>query len=318
METVASNKIINYILNSYNTNNKNFITKFFAIIHGDKSECSCPHCGSTKSVKNGKNKNTQRFLCKNCGKSYIRNTNTVLYHSKKSTELWNKFVLCLIERKSLHKSAKELNINVKTAFFWRHKLLNALKASMFTVPLEGTMEMSHTYMLRSYKGNHSHENFTLPRPSKQRGPRWTQGNVFYNEPDSEKISILGTIDNTNNFLIDTALKKTVTPDDLITLFNNALKPGSTLITDYNYKYKYLAKKFNLEHISLSRGTHKGEKYNVDYADKLLKNMLEFFEPYKGIATKYLTNYIALFKYVKLFVQQTQQLLKNSTTVHFAC
>ena len=48
------------------------------------TELICPHCGNKYIVKNGKNKSTQRYLCKSCKKSFVLSTNTPIFSSKKT------------------------------------------------------------------------------------------------------------------------------------------------------------------------------------------------------------------------------------------
>lgn len=43
----------------------------------------CPHCKSAHFIKNGKNGNSQRFICKNCCKTFTTSNNTILFATKK-------------------------------------------------------------------------------------------------------------------------------------------------------------------------------------------------------------------------------------------
>lgn len=43
----------------------------------------CPHCDSTHFVKNGTKCNNQRYLCRDCKKSFVEQTGTILYNSQK-------------------------------------------------------------------------------------------------------------------------------------------------------------------------------------------------------------------------------------------
>ena len=49
----------------------------------------------------------------------------------------------------------ECNINIATAFFWRHKILDALSSFMGTGEVDGLVEADECYLRYSYKGNHS-------------------------------------------------------------------------------------------------------------------------------------------------------------------
>ncbi|WP_346867822.1 transposase-like zinc-binding domain-containing protein, partial [Clostridium sp. UBA1353] len=41
------------------------------LLNKKAKELSCPYCDSSRIVKNGKNKTTQKYLCKSCLKSFI-------------------------------------------------------------------------------------------------------------------------------------------------------------------------------------------------------------------------------------------------------
>lgn len=92
-----------------------------------KDRPSCPHCNSENILKNGNVRGIQRFKCKECNKTFSYTTNTILYKSNKSIETWKKFCECMINKLSLRKSAEICNINLHTAFDWRHKILDALQ-----------------------------------------------------------------------------------------------------------------------------------------------------------------------------------------------
>ena len=72
----------------------------------EDSKLICPHCHNKYIVKNGKNKNVQRYLCKTCKKSFVSSTHTPIFLSKKDISLWFKFVECLVNQYSIAKTAK--------------------------------------------------------------------------------------------------------------------------------------------------------------------------------------------------------------------
>jgi transposase-like protein len=41
----------------------------------------CPKCGSVKIVRNGHKCKKQAYLCKDCGKSFVRTTGSAIEHS---------------------------------------------------------------------------------------------------------------------------------------------------------------------------------------------------------------------------------------------
>ena len=44
---------------------------------------NCPHCQSTHFVKNGTKCDNQRYLCRDCKKSFVEQTGTILYKTQK-------------------------------------------------------------------------------------------------------------------------------------------------------------------------------------------------------------------------------------------
>ena len=77
----------------------------------------CPFCGDDHIVKNGKFKGNQRYLCRNCRKSFSQQTQTPTAYSKKKTKVWIDYIECMIKGYSLRRCAWECNLNLATAFF---------------------------------------------------------------------------------------------------------------------------------------------------------------------------------------------------------
>ena len=106
---------------------------------------NCPHCQSTHFVKNGKKCNNQSYLCRDCKKSFVEQTGTILYNTQKDIEVWEKYIHCMIEKYPLRKCAEICEISLSTAFEWRHKILDALQNMMKDVELDGIVQADETY-----------------------------------------------------------------------------------------------------------------------------------------------------------------------------
>lgn len=99
---------------------------------------SCVHFGSISVKRNGKYRSRQRYLFKDCGKTFNDMTASPIsvshYHHK-----WLHYLKLMLEGVSLPKIAEELGIHVATAFYCRHKILYALRSHGFTT-LKGIIE----------------------------------------------------------------------------------------------------------------------------------------------------------------------------------
>ena len=52
----------------------------------------CPVCGATHVVRNGKRKDgTQKYICKDCGKSFVITTNSIVSGTRKDFNVWIKY-----------------------------------------------------------------------------------------------------------------------------------------------------------------------------------------------------------------------------------
>ena len=89
----------------------------------------CPYCGSNKIKKNGKALGKYpQFKYNACSKNYSIKTNTILFHTRKTIEIWQEYIELFSQGLSLRKIVEKMDnkINLKTAFFWRHKILKFL------------------------------------------------------------------------------------------------------------------------------------------------------------------------------------------------
>lgn len=129
-----------------------------------KEGLGCIHCGSVKVKRNGKYRNRQRYLCRDCGKSFNDLTNTPISRTRYLGK-WAKYFQMMVKGYTLPKIAKHLKIHISTAFYWRHKILFALRSMGFQM-LKGIVESDETFFKESLKGRR-----TLDRKPKKRGGR---------------------------------------------------------------------------------------------------------------------------------------------------
>lgn len=80
MNSYNYDEILEMIKSLSNSAKKKLILDISILINSslnkNDSELICPHCHNKYIVKNGKNKNVQRYLCKACKRSFVSTTNT--------------------------------------------------------------------------------------------------------------------------------------------------------------------------------------------------------------------------------------------------
>ena len=169
-------------------NLQSFLTEV-RLENGDR----CVYCEGTHVVKNGVRKDgVQRYLCRDCRRSFIPSTQSVTSRTRKHLSVWLHYVQCMLEHKTLRETADECDMSVSTAFSWRHKILDAVSELAENVFLTGTVEADETFLSVSYKGNHSRSHtFSMPRKAHKRG-----NDIHISGLSSEKVCIPCAVNDT--------------------------------------------------------------------------------------------------------------------------
>ncbi|MDR2267446.1 MAG: hypothetical protein LBE09_07715 [Christensenellaceae bacterium] len=87
----------------------------------------CPYCNSENLVKNGVMTNKQRFLCKECHKSFSATRLTTRHGSHLTDATWRMAIEDTLNGVSLKKSAARIGVSALTIFRLRRKILDSIK-----------------------------------------------------------------------------------------------------------------------------------------------------------------------------------------------
>lgn len=223
----------------------------------------CPHCGSHHVVSKGNYKGRKRYLCRDCGKSFNNLTNTPFsgIHNLKKVK---KYLECMINGDSIRKSADIVEVSVTTSFHWRHKLLNALN-KLPSPGMKNVKEMLELELPYSHKGQ-KHKLSNKMRRSKvsalfvcDRRGKLDSDSIIYSKRDQNPVlKRISKISNQHSEII--CLSK---PRGL-----NILSAGQIKINSNNSNYT-----------------------NSDLIRLTVKNWESWMKRFKGVATKYLRNYL---------------------------
>ena len=114
----------------------------------------CPHCKSESVTRFGRKNGRLRYRCKDCGKTYVETTNTIMYQSHSGETVWKQVISDTLNGVPIDQTADSVGISHSTAFRMRHKVLLTLEAEEIRTPtiLDGVCELDDTYVLESKKG----------------------------------------------------------------------------------------------------------------------------------------------------------------------
>lgn len=92
----------------------------------DIDKVFCSVCGSVEVTKYGKRNGRQRYICKNCGKTFSDTSGTVMYHSKLPIKKWIDFIQMTLQGESCRSIARNLGINKDTVLHNRHRICSVI------------------------------------------------------------------------------------------------------------------------------------------------------------------------------------------------
>ncbi len=254
----------------------------------------CIHCGSVKVKRNGKYRNRQRYLCRDCGKSFNDLTNTPISGTRYLGK-WSTFFQLMVEGYTLPKIAERLGIHLSTAFYWRHKVLFALRSLGFQT-LKGIIESDETFFKESFKGRE-----VVDRKPKKRGGRDKKRGI-----SNLKIAVVVAQDRNGQVISQKAGTGRVRAEEINAVIGDFIDPSSLLCTDTatNYKKFALMKELKHETINISKeGYVKKGIYHLQNVNSYHKRLKDWMQRFQGVATKYLDNYLYWFN----FLQQSKKM-----------
>lgn len=251
-----------------------------------KKGLKCPNCGHQKIVLWGKRNGIQRYHCKTCRKYFNDLTGTPMAYSKKLNK-WPSMTKALQLSLTVKQTAEFLDVSISTAFRWRHRLLSGLKVFRTLPVLSGIVEIDETMFRYSEKGSRQ-----LSRKSRKRGKATQRGR--------SKEQVYAVIARDRNLQTRSFLLTQMSGKALIDKVGPAINSESQICTDYWRSYQTFAVKLNLKHIRLNMSKNRRVVHgiyhiqNVNAYHSRLKNWIRRF---KGVATKYLPNYLVWFEHL---------------------
>ncbi|PKV48021.1 transposase-like protein [Aquimarina sp. MAR_2010_214] len=261
-------------------------TEGSALIDSNQSKAiSCPHCKCNKIKANGKLKGVQRYVCNTCHKNFSETTGKFWYNLKKKDKV-NRYLFCLLSGYSIRKSAKETGISIQTSFDWRHKLLVSF-GSVSVDEFQGILESDDLFFAYSEKGNRN-----LDRPARKRGAKASKAGL-----SNEKVAVIASCDRSGNKDFKVATRGRISKSDLETILQGKLAKVETLCSDSHRSYTAFAKDKKVAHkkFNASKGQRAVDKiYHVQNVNNMDMRLRKFMEPFNGVATKYLQNYLNWF------------------------
>lgn len=258
----------------------------------------CPRCGSVAVVKKGKSKNgEQRYLCRDCGRTFSGSTDRVLGTSKLPREAWMEYAECFVLMLPLRECAERCKVCLKTAYTMRHRLIECLKAYSpeFHVGQGCACELDETYFPESFKGNHSKGSFVMPRKARRRGKE-----VHKRGLSREQICVMTGVSDAGATFFEVSGRGVVSRERAMEALRGRIGAGAVVATDKAPAYVDVLRdlKVAAHEAYDSKDRSRGTINRVNAVHSLLDS---FMARFRGVSTKHLGAYLDWFRWCRTFM-----------------
>jgi transposase-like protein len=239
----------------------------------------CPDCNSSHVIKNGLQSGVQNYRCKTCGRQFRVTTGTFMYGVHEKGKMLE-YIKCMSAGMSLRECARIVHISLTTSFFWRHRILCALQSFEDNVNFFGIVELEELLMNYSEKGKKKRENKDIKNLTKKK---------------PTKVAVLAATDRSGNILFKKLEDNRVQADHISNFPKLRISDNSVICGSNKKAFKTV----NAEHIKHKEITNKnkmkGGIYSVSTIHEKITDFVGWiYFKFRGVATKYLTNYIMWF------------------------
>jgi len=246
----------------------------------------CPRCRCEHVTKAGVHNGRQVYKCKRCKYQFRETAKSLVYHMHKYPLMLN-YLKCMLEGKSLRVCAKEVGISLPTSFRWRHKILSAIQGLEGGISFSGITEADELLLQYSEKG----------RRYKSLEEKEEAMNTVH-----PNVAVLVMTDREGNLLFKHTGENRVQNSHLKEELKHRVSENNLICFKPNDEFKQAVIESQSKKI-LVRGKTKGlTVYSVKIAEKKINNFLVWMTKFRGVATKYLQNYLMWFvvmnKYLK--------------------
>lgn len=250
----------------------------------------CPHCTSSAVIRYGHKCNKQRFLCKSCGRTFVTTTHTIMENSHFPEETWCEVIRDTVRGDAIDYTAHKIGCSHQAVFGMRHKILMSLQQlpESDRVCLGDVSEFDETFVLDCYKGRKLDS--SVPRRPRRHGAKAEKRGI-----SNEYICICTGIQRKGDALAVTVNRAKPSAKELISIFEGHIADGTLALCDGLRSYHALPGIADC----VVRDCNKQDKedscfYNLNTVNGFHSFIKQRYTFYRGVASKYINRYNALF------------------------
>jgi len=262
----------------------------------------CPRCRSDRTVKNGSYGPFQRYLCKNCDRTFNDKTGTIFAHSKVALRKWLFSIYAFLRfNTSLRQLQREIGVTYKTMHRRVERFTRALDAPQ--LDLVGPVEIDEVYVSAGQKGRERDQ------PSRSRGLS-TRGRGSY-EGDKPPVFTIVDRGTGQRYVIPA---KSADESTVRLLLADHEEESLTVYTDGFRAYDPLEDddEFHREYVVHGEGEYADGDVHVNTCESHASLVRRWLSPHRGVSKDKLTQYLRAFQLrSELFRKPGREALKHA-------
>ena len=250
----------------------------------------CPYCGSHTIIRFGHKCGKQRFFCKFCQKTFVPTTHTIMSNSHFPAESWREVINDIANGNAIDYTAEKIGCSHQTVFNMRHKVLMSLQQlpESKEVCLGDVSEFDETFVLDCYKGKELDS--SISRKPRKHGAKAQKRGI-----SNEYVCICTGIQRKGEAIAATVNRAKPSAKDLNEIFEGHIADGTLALCDGLRSYRafpeiadYTVKDCN------SQDGENSSFYNLNTVNGFHSFIKQRYVFYRGVASKYINRYNALF------------------------
>lgn len=226
-------------------------------------------------------------------------------NSHYTQSVWSDFICDTLYGETLEYSAKKYGFSHQTAFNMRHKVLMALQDLFQNNPVlpSSIAEFDETFVLDCYKGSSAPE--SAGRKARKHGAKAAKRGI-----SNEYIAICTGIPRDGGVTAETVNCAKPSGKELDTIFRGHIAEDTLVLTDGLRSYHVLETLASCTVVDINQEESRGI-FNLNTVNSLHSFIKEAYNHYRGVATKYINRYNALFSIAFQCVNNLKDILFSS-------
>lgn len=249
----------------------------------------CPHCGCREFVRRGKDGHgSQRWLCRGCGRSFTAKSKGILATSKLDADAWMEFAVCMADMLDLRTTAERIGVCLKTAWFMRHRVCEAMSAQLAGMRPGGRVQIDGTYYPESFSGNHAKGGFEPPRKRRSRGREGLKRGV-----SNDLVCVVTGVNDAGDVFCELSCRGREGIEDVKEALSGRVGAASLVETDMHKSYPRAMAALGVSSHAVLDPKDRSEG-DLNMVNALHSRLDAFLHRFRSVATRRLQHYLDWF------------------------